>query len=119
MKFTIAVLLSFLAGTAVGLIGWMPWWGFAVSSLLVAVLLPQQPSKAFAAGFLGMFLSWGGLSWWIDWQNAHILSRQIAQLFPLQGSSASLILITGLLGGLISGLAALSGAYLRASKKED
>lgn len=119
MKFTIAVLLILFAGAAVGMVAWIPWWGFTGTSLLIALLLPQQPSKAFAAGFLGMFLAWGGLSWWIDWQNTHILSRQIAQIFPLQGSSASLILITGLLGGLISGMAALSGTYLRLSNKKD
>lgn len=119
MKFTTSVILSLLAGTAVGVIAWMPWWGFTISSLLVAVLVPQLPGRAFAAGFLGMFLAWGGLSWWIDWQNAHILSRQIAMIFPLQGSSASLILITGLLGGLLSGLAAWCGASLRSSKKKD
>jgi len=118
MRFSTAVLLTLLAGTAVGLLSFMPWWGFALSSLLVAVLLPQTPSMSFAAGFLGMFISWGALAWWIDQLNQHILSSQIAQNFPLQGSSASLLLITGILGGLIAGLAALTGTFIRATSKK-
>lgn len=118
MRFSIAVILTLLAGTAVGLLPLVPWWGFVVSSLLVAVLLPQTPSMSFAAGFLGMFISWGGLAWWTDQLNQHLLSAQVAQIFPLQGSSAALLLITGLLGGLLAGLAALAGAFIRASSKK-
>ena len=76
------------------------------------------PAKAFAAGFLGMLLAWGGLSWWIDWQNGGLLSKQVAVLFPLQGSSAALILLTGILGALLGGVAALAGCYLRISKSK-
>jgi hypothetical protein len=118
MRFTLAVLLTLLAGTAIGLLSFVPWWGFVITTLLVALLLPQSSSMSFAAGFLGMFISWGGMAWWIDQLNKHILSSQIANLFPLQGSSAALLLITGLLGGLIAGLAALTGTYLRASSKK-
>jgi hypothetical protein len=118
MRFTLAVLLTLLAGTAIGLLSFVPWWGFVVSTLLVAIILPQTPSMSFAAGFLGMFISWGGLAWWIDQLNEHILSSQIANLFPLQGSSAALLFITGLLGGLIAGLAAITGTYLRTSSKK-
>lgn len=118
MRFTLAVLLTLLAGTAVGLLSFVPWWGFVVSSLLVAAILPQTPSMSFAAGFLGMFISWAGLAWWIDQLNQHLLSTQIAQIFPLQGSSAALLLVTGLLGGLLAGLAALAGTFIRASSKK-
>lgn len=118
MRFTISVLLTLLAGTAVGVLSFVPWWGFVISSLLVAVLLRQSPSMSFAAGFLGMFISWGALAWWIDQLNEHILSAQIAQIFPLQGSSAALLFITGILGGLLGGVAALAGTYLRASSQK-
>ncbi|MFZ9695849.1 MAG: hypothetical protein ACO3AY_08250 [Chitinophagaceae bacterium] len=118
MRFTLAVLLTLLAGTAIGLLAFVPWWGFVLSTLLVAVILPQTPSMSFAAGFLGMFMAWGGLAWWIDQLNKHILSSQIANIFPLQGSSAALLLITGLLGGLIAGVAAMAGTYLRTSSKK-
>lgn len=119
MRFAIAVLLTLLAGTAVGMISFVPWWGFIITTLLVAILLRQSPSMSFASGFLGMFISWGGLAWWIDRLNEHILSSQIAQIFPLQGSAAALIFITGIVGGLLASLAALAGSYLRATSKND
>jgi hypothetical protein len=65
-----------------------------------------------------MLLAWGGLSWWIDWQNTSLLSKQVAILLPLQGSSAALILLTGILGGILGGVAALSGSYLRVIKSK-
>jgi len=116
MKFFLSVLLTMLAGIGISLWSLSPWWGFVPVASLVAIAIHQVPSKAFAAGFLGMLLAWGGLSWWIDWQNASLLSKQVAVLFPLQGSSAALILLTGILGGLLGGIAALAGCYLRSAK---
>lgn len=117
MKFALSIALTLLGGVGISLVAGVPWWGFALVAFLVALLVHQVAAKAFAAGFLGMFLAWGGLSFWIDWQNTSILSKQVATLFPLQGSSAALLLITGLVGGLIGGASALSGSYLRMSKK--
>lgn len=68
------------------------------------------------AGFLGVFLLWGGLALWMDIKNQGVLSAKIAQLLPLGGSGIALILITGFVGALIAGFAALSGSYLRASR---
>lgn len=118
MKFFLSVLLTMLSGVGISLWALSPWWGFVPVAFLVAAMIHQAPSKAFAAGFLGMLLAWGGLSWWIDWQNSSLLSKQVAVLFPLQGSSAALILLTGVLGGLLGGVAALAGSYLRISKSK-
>jgi hypothetical protein len=118
MKFFLSVLLTMLGGIAVSLWALSPWWGFVPLAALPAAVVHQTPAKAFAAGFLGMLLAWGGLSWWIDWQNGSLLSKQVAVLFPLQGSSAALILLTGILGALLGGVAALAGCYLRISKSK-
>lgn len=118
MKFFTSIILTALLGFIVGLLSFSPWWGFAITSLLVAVLVHQKPWKAFLAGFLGMFLLWAGLAWWIDIKNNSLLSVKIAAILPLGGNSYLLILVTGFVGGLISGLAALSGSYLRSSAKK-
>ena len=89
------------------------WWLFAVAAFLVAVLVHQKPVKAFWSGFLSLFLLWGGLAWWIDIKNESILSFKMAEILPFGGSSALLILVTGLMGGLIAGFAAMAGSYLR------
>jgi len=115
MKFLVAVLLTALLAFISGL--FLPWWGMAITSLLVAVLVHQKAGKAFLAGLLGVFLLWAGLAWWIDSKNNGVLSQKIAAVLPLGGNSLLLILLTGIAGGLVAGFAAMSGSFLRASPK--
>jgi hypothetical protein len=115
MKFLVAIVLTALLAFISGL--FLPWWGIAITSLLVAAIIHQKGGKAFLSGFLGVFLLWAGLAWWIDMQNNGVLSKKIAAVLPLGGNSIVLILVTGLIGGLVAGLAAMSGSYLRASSK--
>lgn len=118
MKFFIALLITFVAGLGLGTTAYVPWWGFVVASALVGATVHQSATKAFSSGFLGMFIAWGGLAWWIDWQNQSLLSQKIAQILPLGGSAAALLFITGILGGLLSGVAALCGHYARATAQK-
>ena len=114
MKFFVAVILTALLSFISGIyIEW--WWSFAVIAFIVALLIHQKAGKAFLAAFLSLFLLWGGLAFWIDMKNNSVLSGKIAQVLPLGGSSIILILITGFIGGLLAGFAAMSGSYLRAS----
>lgn len=111
MKFFIVVILTALLGFAAPL--FFTWWSFAVTSFVVAAFIPQKAGFAFLAGFLGLFLLWGLLAMYIDSANGHLLSQKIAVLLPLNGSSILLILVTALIGGLVSGFAALSGSLVR------
>lgn len=113
MKFLVATILTALLAFISGI--YLPWWGFAISTLLVAVLVHQQAGKAFLAGLLGVFLLWAGLAWWIDMKNNSVLSSKIASVLPLGGNAILLVLVTGLLGGLVGGFAAMTGHYLRAT----
>lgn len=118
MKFITAIILTALLSFISGLLSFSPWWGFAVTSLIVALLVHQKAGKAFLAGFLGLFLLWGGLAWWIDMKNNGVLSQKIASVLPLGGNSILLIVVTGVAGGLVAGFAAMSGSYLRSSAKD-
>ena len=115
MKFLTATFLTALLAFISGL--FLPWWGMAITSLLVAVLIHQKAGKAFLAGLLGVFLLWAGLAWWIDMKNNGVLSTKIASILPLGGNTLVLIAVTGLIGGLVAGLAALSGSFLRSTSK--
>jgi hypothetical protein len=53
-----------------------------------------------------------------DVANAHLLSSKVAQILPLGGSYVVLILVTALVGGLLGGFAALTGAYLRSNSSK-
>ena len=115
MKLLTAIVLTGLLAFIGGL--YLPWWSIAIASFLIALLIHQKGGKAFISGFTGVFLLWAGLSWWIDTMNKGILSGKIASILPLGGNSFLLILITAVVGGLVAGMAAMSGSYLRASEK--
>jgi hypothetical protein len=111
MKFIIAILLTALLSFAIGF--YMSWWSIALAAFLVAALIRQNPGRAWLSGFLGIFLLWAGLAWWIDIKNQSILSQKVAILFPLDGSVLMLILITAFIGALVACFAALTGSYIR------
>ncbi len=113
MKFLTAVLLTALLSFIAGL--YLPWWGIAIISFIVAAIVRQKPWKAFLAGFVGLFLLWGGLAFWIDMKNNHLLSIRVAELMKMGQSSLTIIFVTALIGALVAGFAALSGSYLRTS----
>ena len=117
MKFITALLLTALLAFAAGLYGTLPWWGFALTSFIVSVAVHQKAGKAFLAGFAGLFLLWVAIAVSKDSANEHLLSTKVAQILPLGGSYMILILVTGVVGGLVSGLAALAGSFSRQSKK--
>jgi hypothetical protein len=115
MKFIVSVLLTALLSFTAGL--YLPWWSIALCAFIVSVLILQSPLKSFLAGFSAGFLLWLIFSWVLDSANNHILSHKIAAIFPLGGVSFLLILITALIGGLVSGMAALSGSFLRYNRR--
>ena len=114
MKFLVALLLTALLSFISGL--YLAWWGFAVIAFGVALLIHQKGWKAFLSGFAGVFLLWVILAWWIDNANGSLFSPKIAGLIGIGSSSFLLILITGLVGGIVAGFAAMSGSYFRSSK---
>ena len=115
MKFVVSILLTALLSFTAGL--YLPWWTIAVCAFIVSLLILQSPRKAFLAGFSGVFLLWFIFTWTINSGNDSILAHKIAQIFPLGGMSFLLMLLSAFIGGLVAGLAALSGSYLRAEAR--
>ncbi len=115
MKFLVSILLTALLAFIGGL--WLPWWSIAISAFIVSLLVHQSAGKSFAGSFLGVFLLWGGLAWWIDMQNHGVLSKKIASVLPLNGNQMMLILVTALVGALVAGAAAVTGSFLRSASK--
>ncbi len=113
MKFFTALLLTILLSYAIGLFTILPWYSFAICTLLVSVGIHQKPFKSFGAGFVGVFFVWVVLAFLQDNANEHLLSTKVANILPLKGSYILLTIITGLVGGLVGGLSALTGSYLR------
>ncbi len=114
MKLLISLLLTALLSFAACL--FLPWWSIAIVSFIVAVLIPQIPGKSFFTGFTALLLLWGGLSFWISYNNEHILGQKISLLILKMDSPYVLILATAMIGAVVAGFAALAGSYLRKTK---
>jgi hypothetical protein len=117
IKYIVSILLTALLAFVSGL--YLPWWGIALAAFLVGVVIPQRPFMSFLAAFLGVFLLWELLAWWIDNRNNSILSQKIAQLLQLGNSTGLLILFTSLVGALVAGCAALAASYVRMPKPKE
>lgn len=114
MKFVISILLIALLSFTAGL--YLDWWSIAPAAFIISICIRQKPGKAFLTGFLGLFLLWGGLAWFIDSRNEGVLSHRIAQLLGFGESSLLLVLVTALIGGLVAGFASLAGSYAAGRK---
>ena len=116
MKFIIALVLTALLGYLFPM--FLPWWSFAITSFLVAAFIRQRPWKSFLAGFIALLLLWGIYATAIDSANQHILSTKVAQILPFKGSYLALTVATAIIGGLLSGMAALTGSYLYQEREQ-
>lgn len=90
----------------------LPWWILAVVAFGLAFWLAKKASGAFWAGFAAIFLGWLGLSLFFHLRNDGILTSRVATLFTLP-QPWLLLLVTALVGGLVGGLAALTGYFCR------
>ena len=110
MKFFAALIITALLSFIAGL--YLPWWGIAIASFIAATCVYQKAGFAFLSAFFSLLLLWSGLALWIDIANESILSSRISELLGIGHNSFLLILITGVVGGLVAGFAAMSGSFL-------
>jgi hypothetical protein len=124
MKFILRFLLILVLAYPAAM--FLPWWSVAIVAFLVGLLFsekqrrrvfgkPQAPPRAFLAGFLALLLFWGGMAFYLNFQNEGLLAEKVSQLItanpPLSGPYF-LIAITALIGGLVGGLSAMTGNLL-------
>lgn len=113
MKFLISIILIALLSYAVGLFAALPWFSFVLMAFVVAIIIKQSPFKSFLSGFIALFLLWGVMAFAIDSKNNHILSHKVGTLLGIGENHILLIIITAFIGGLLSGLGALTGSFLQ------
>ena len=98
---------------------YLPWWSIAIVSFLMAIFISQKPLFSFLSGFIGIFILWGVLAFWISAKNDHILAHKVSLIILKTDSPILLVLVTAIIGAIIAGLAALCGAYLRSLMFKD
>ena len=110
MKFIIQVTLIALSSYVAE--QFFPWWSVVICAFFITLLIPTDTLTAFMSGFAAISFLWMLVAAMIDVKTNAILSSKITLLFGLQ-SSILLILLTGLIGGIVGGLGALSGHQLQ------
>jgi hypothetical protein len=111
MKFIAQIIIIASLTAALQLI--FTWWTAAVAAFIVALIIPQSGCRAFLAGLIAVGLLWFIYALFISLNNDGILAARVIGLFPLPHSAFLLILITGIIGGLVGGLGALTGNRLK------
>lgn len=109
------ILISSLVVSLIGL--WsvtIPWWNFAVIAFIVCVWRAKSGWQAFSISFAAIAVLWLATTAYIDELNKSRLSAKVAVIFSLS-HPFYLILITSILGGLVAGMAGLSGYLLKRS----
>lgn len=111
IKFFVSILLIALLSFICGL--FFPWWTISIAAFSISALVPQRPLASFFAGFVALFLLWGGLATYFDMANNSILSARVAGMVYLHGSSIALLVVTGFIGALVGGGGSLTASFLR------
>ena len=98
----------------------LPWWSIAIPGLVLGYQFEKKAGASFGWGFLALFLLWGVQAFYIHTANDGILSTRIATMLGV-GSPLLVVLVTAVVGGLVSGLATMTGGLFKnvSSKKND
>ncbi len=91
----------------------LPWWVVAPVAFALAAWQGRTGGQSLLAGLTGVGLAWLVLGLWYHLRSDGRLSNRVAELLPLGGSGLALVLVTALVGGLVGGVAALAGCWLR------
>ncbi len=110
MKFVLKMLL--IAGLCYLTQLFLPWWVVAFCAFGVNLFLPTKGFNAFLSGFLGVGLLWLAVASTIDVRTDGLLTDKVAAIMSLSPPFL-LVAVTGLIGGLVGGMAALTGTLLR------
>jgi hypothetical protein len=95
----------------------MPWWVAAIIAFVTALLIGKTSGRSFWSGFGGVFIAWTILALMKSIPNDNILASRVVQLFPIPHHWILLLFITALIGGVVGGMAALSGVLLKKTFK--
>ncbi|MCB0660551.1 MAG: hypothetical protein KDC04_06430 [Saprospiraceae bacterium] len=106
----IYALLNFLAVLFIPFV--IPWWWIPILTAIIAVVVDIPTFKAFLISFSIAFVVWIGIAIWQNTKFYLPIDQILSELFG--GTKTYFIyILTGIIGGIISGLGALTGRYFK------
>lgn len=88
----------------------LPWWSVALAGFLVGYVVHARLS--FLTGFVAITLLWLSRILLFEYSAATPLTEKVAHIFALP-NHYFLIMITVSIGGIVGGMATLTGSLLR------
>jgi hypothetical protein len=114
MKFLVHLIVVLLLSWL--LQSFLPWWTMAIGAFATGLLFQQSGFKSFLSGLLGVGLLWFAMAYYLDMSTDSILSSRVAMIFPTK-TVGLLMLVTAFIGGLVGGLASMTGGLISYKRK--
>lgn len=103
-------LIIFIITLASGFI--FTWWAIAIIAFVAAFYAGKTSVQAFWSGFFAIAASWLILILFKTVPNNHILADRVAKMLQLSNWILVMV-ITQLIGGVVGGMASLSGLLVK------
>lgn len=111
-NFFVTIVLAFLLSFV------LPWWSVMTAALATSLFLPLKKAAVFFVPFLAILVFWVTYSFVLSSGNDYTLAKRIAVLLPLGGNPYVLMLVTGIVGAVAAGVAAILGKQITLASKE-
>ena len=110
MKFIFSFVICPILAYTLGMM--LPWWSVALAGALTGFFIPQNRFLSFLSTFLGIFIFYSCLIFFISNANNHILAQKISLLVLKNKNEIMIIIVSGTISALVAGISALTGRSL-------
>ena len=106
---SLVVIICVIVMISLGNVDILPWWAFLVPVLIIGYVLTllKLNLNAFVLGFIAGFLIWFGGNYLFDIKYSGLILTKLVSLLSIP--KLLLLLIPGVIGGMLTGLAMYVG----------
>lgn len=111
------LIITIILVTLTGMVDLLPWWSFVIPVAILGMFVSFRTWKVsgFRIGFLSGFIIWVGVNVYFDLAFNGIILNKISLLLTLP--KLVVILISGVIGGMLVGLALYTGQMIITNTK--
>ena len=109
MNFILRILITGISTYYIS--SFFPWWLIIFIPFILGLVFDDNYISHFLSSFIGVSVSWFFLLLGMEYQTEAILSSKIIQILNIN-STNSLIIISAVIGGIVSGLSSITALSL-------